>query len=95
MQVAIDPKTGELRTPTPTERRALAEAFQNAFGPNRLARKAIVHRNANGMLSMQLGFEHLDSYVAEILPDGSVATRCESVLHTTHDHGAPAVPEEK
>ncbi|HSL82250.1 MAG TPA: hypothetical protein VLF66_05705, partial [Thermoanaerobaculia bacterium] len=68
MQVAIDPETGELRTPTPAERSALAEAFQNAFGPNRLARKAVVHRDASGMLAMQLGFEHLDSYVAEILP---------------------------
>jgi len=95
MQVSIDPKTGQLRTPTAAERRALAEAFQNAFGVDRLARKAIVHRDANGMLSMQLGLEHLDSYVVEILPDGSLASRCESGEHTTHTHEAPAAPEDK
>ena len=95
MQVSIDPKTGQLRAPTAAERRALAEAFQNAFGGDRLARKAVVHRDASGMLSMQLGLEHLDSYVVEILPDGSLATRCVSGSHTTHDHEAPAAPEEK
>ena len=95
MQVSIDPKTGQLRAPTAAERRALAEAFQNAFSADRLARKSVVHRDANGMLSMQLGLEHLDSYVVEVLPDGSVATRCESGLHNTHSHEAPAAPEEK
>jgi len=95
MQVSIDPKTGQLRAPTAAERRALAEAFQKTFGADRLARKSIVHRAASGMLSMQLGLEHLDSYVVEILPDGSVATRCESGLHNTHSHEAPAAPEEK
>lgn len=95
MQVSIDPKTGQLRAPTAAERRALAGAFQNAFGADRLARKAVVHRDASGMLSMQLGLEHLDSYVVEILPDGSVATRCVSGSHTTHSHEAPAAPEEK
>ena len=95
MQVSVDPKTGQLRMPTAAERRALAEAFQNAFGGDRLARKAVVHRDANGMLSMQLGLEHLDSYVVEILPDGSIATRCESGSHTTHGHEAPVAPEVK
>lgn len=95
MQVSIDPKTGQLRAPTAAERRALAEAFQNAFGGDRLARKAVVHRDASGMLSMQLGLEHLDSYVVEILPDGSIATRCESGSHTTHSHEAPVAPEVK
>lgn len=95
MQVAIDPKTGQLRAPTAAERRALAEAFQNAFGADRLARRSVVHRDASGMLSMQLGFDQLDSYVVEILPDGSIASRCESGEHATHSHEAPAAPEDK
>lgn len=91
MQVSIDPKTGRLRQPTAAESKALAEAFQKAFGHNGLTQKAVVKKDANGMLTMQVDFSLLDYSIAEILPDGTVSTHCVGgVAETT----APA-PEDR
>lgn len=92
MQVSIDPVTGRLRQPTAAESRALAEAFQKAFGHNGLTRKAVVQKDASGMLTLQVDFSQLDYSVAEIRPDGTVATRCVGGVAET---AATAAPEEK
>jgi hypothetical protein len=92
MQVSIDPATGRLRQPTPAEARALSAAFQKAFGSNGLARKTVVRKDANGMLTAQVDFSLFDFSVAEILPDGTVATRC---VGGPAETPAPAVPEDR
>lgn len=94
MQVAIDPETGRLRQPTPAEAKALAAAFQQAFAPNRIARKAVVQKDANGMLTAEVDFSLLDQYVVEVQADGTLVTRCvngSSATAHAHDHAAPEV----
>lgn len=94
MQVSVDPETGRLRPPTAAEAKALAAAFQQAYGgAARLSKKTLVRRSGDGMLTAQVDFSLLDHYVAERLPDGTIVSRCvagpESVH--VHDHGAREV----
>lgn len=95
MQVSIDPQTGRLRQPTPAEAKALSAAFQQAFAPNRIARKVIVQKDANGMMTAQVDLSLLDQYVVEVQADGTLATRCvNGSSETAHAHHH-AAPEEK
>lgn len=93
MQVAIDAETGRLRPPTPAEAKALADAFQQTFGGDRLARKTIVRKDAHGMLTAHVDLSLLDHYVAEVQADGTLATRC--VSHSSETGHSHAAPEEK
>lgn len=71
----IDPKTGQLRPPTPEEERELASA-----GPAGARLKGAVVFKAllapNGMLSLVLGDEFMNDVVVRQSPDGGMSYVC-------------------
>ncbi len=75
MQVHIDPKTGELRTPTPEEAAALSAQLHQMFGAPEAAQPKVVE-HANGMLSAEVDFSMMDFSVARIAADGSPVFDC-------------------
>jgi septal ring-binding cell division protein DamX len=73
MQVAIDPKTGRLRQPTPEERQALARALARTL--NRSTEGLPVTRYANGMERVDLQGRFQSVSVATV-ENGKVHERC-------------------
>jgi hypothetical protein len=73
MQVAID-ATGKLRQPTAAE----AQALSKAFGPmlNRSAQSVQVTQFPDGTLSVKLGTEYLNVWLAAVTADGSLTQAC-------------------
>jgi hypothetical protein len=73
MQVAIDPRTGRLRQPTPEERQALARALARTL--NRSTEGLPVTRYANGMERVDLQGRFQSVSVATV-EEGKVHERC-------------------
>jgi hypothetical protein len=74
MQVAIDPHTGRLRQPTPSERQALAKALGRSL--NRSTEGLTVTRFPNGMQKVDLQGRFQNTSVATIDEHGRVSHRC-------------------
>lgn len=74
MQIAIDPQTGRLRPTTPAEARKLLEQLraQSPVAPRQT--KATQH--ADGTLSVVLGEETLQMFLAKVGPDGQLVRAC-------------------
>ncbi|MEJ7615809.1 MAG: PA domain-containing protein [Pyrinomonadaceae bacterium] len=75
-QVAVDPRTGKLRQPTPEEARALAQSMQKLY--NRSTKGLTLTRHPDGMKSVDLKGRFLNFSVANTNPDGTIATTCVS-----------------
>lgn len=76
MQVAIDPKTGRLRPPTPEESRALAQALRQQFTtPNQPLQ---VIQAENGALAVELPEDMMETVVLRTHEDGTQTIDCMS-----------------
>ncbi len=75
MQVHIDPKTGEMRAPTPEEAAALSAQMQQLFGAAPLEQPAAVEHE-DGTISLELGFSQMDFSVVRIAPGGTPVFDC-------------------
>jgi hypothetical protein len=76
MQVAIDPKTGRLRPPTPEESRALAQALRQQFTTPSQPLQVI--QAENGALAVELPEEFMETAVFRIHEDGTQTIDCMS-----------------
>jgi hypothetical protein len=74
MQVAIDPKTGRLRQPTPEERAKLAKALGMSLNRSEDGLKVV--RYANGMERVDLNGRFQSLSVAKVGANGKVQERC-------------------
>lgn len=75
VQAHIDPATGQLRQPTPGEVKALADAVRKVF-VTRMAQNAQAVHHGDGSVSLALGPESLNVWVATIGPDGALRQAC-------------------
>ena len=76
VKVAIDPKTGRLRPPTPEESRALGEALRQRFSTPSQPLQAI--QAENGALALELPEEFDETAVFRTHEDGTQAIECMS-----------------
>lgn len=91
VQVHVDPATGQLRQPTPAEVKAFADAVRKAFA-SRMAQKSQAVRHGDGSMSLALGPESLNVWVATVRPDGSLHQTCvEGADNAAAVQGAPAL----
>ena len=75
VQVHVDPATGQVRQPSPSEVKALADAVRALFAA-RSVQAAQVNTHADGSVSAKLGPESLNVWVATVGPDGSLRQVC-------------------
>ena len=76
VKVAIDPKTGRLRPPTPEESRALGEALRQRFTTPSQPLQAI--QAENGALALELPEEFDETAIFRTYDDGTEAIECMS-----------------
>jgi hypothetical protein len=76
LRAFIDPRTGQLRPPTPEEEQALSAALAPLAAHETEALEAVVHDD--GMVSMDLKGQFLQSVVVRKAPDGSLSMGCVS-----------------
>jgi hypothetical protein len=76
LRAFIDPQTGQLRPPTPEEERAFMAALRTQAARETEALEAVVHDD--GMVSMDLKGQFLQSVVMRRAPDGSLSIGCVS-----------------
>jgi len=76
VKVAIDPKTGRLRPPTPEESRALGEALRQRFTTPSQPLQAI--QAENGALALELPEEFDETAIFRTYDDGTQAIECMS-----------------
>lgn len=76
MQVAIDPKTGRLRTPTAEESRALAQALRQQFATPSQPLQVI--QAENGALAVELPEDFMETIVFRTHADGTQTIDCMS-----------------
>jgi hypothetical protein len=70
----LDPRTGELREPTPEETREFEEAIQPLFLRSTANLRPQVH--PSGMISLDLDGGFMNASVARLNPDGTITRRC-------------------
>jgi len=75
VQAHIDPATGQLRQPSPSEVKALADAVRKVFA-TRMAQNAQTIQHGDGSISLALGPDSLNIWVATVGPDGSIRQSC-------------------
>jgi hypothetical protein len=75
VQAHIDPATGQLRQPSPSEVKALADAVRKVF-VTRMAQNAQAIHHGDGSISLALGPDSLNIWVATIGPDGALHQAC-------------------
>lgn len=75
VQAHIDPVTGQLRQPSPSEVKALADAVRKVFAA-RMAESAQAIHHGDGSVSLALGPDSLNIWVATIGPDGKLRQSC-------------------
>ena len=91
VQVHVDPATGQVRQPSPSEVKALADAVRALFAA-RSVQAAQVNTHADGSVSARLGPESLNVWVATVGPDGSLRQVCvEGAGAAGAVQGAPAL----
>ncbi|MEJ7713280.1 MAG: hypothetical protein WKF84_26395 [Pyrinomonadaceae bacterium] len=73
-QVAIDPRTGKLRQPTPEEARALAQSMQKLL--SRSSKALTVTRHPDGTESVNVKGRFLNFSMAKMNADGTTSTAC-------------------
>ncbi len=90
MKAAIDPRTGQLREPTPEEMRTLA------LRPlQRLAVPKAVYESASGTIMVELDDSYMDEAVATRGPDGKLSFECvkgDANAHAKVVAGSQALP---
>jgi hypothetical protein len=93
LQVAIDPRTGRLRPPTPAEAQALARELARLFQPQ----TAITSQSVDGTIGMTVGSEYFNFYVARIGAGGGLESACIDGAGAAANflQGGAAVPEER
>jgi hypothetical protein len=88
MRVYIDPKTGELRAPTPQEKTSPpvpSDTTKAARPPTEP--KAVIH--PDGTISMTLGADHMKQKRVHVCADGSLAARCIDTPNSNPSTTAP------
>lgn len=75
LQVAIDPVTGKLRQPTPAEAKALANAFRSMASRSMVGASEVT-QSPDGTLIATTGPEFLNTLLASVGADGSLAQAC-------------------
>jgi hypothetical protein len=90
MRAFIDPRTGELREPTPEEARALSEAVRKTAAPEPVDFEPVQH--PDGMVSVDLKGAFMSHVIAQRNRDGSFSTRCIPASHAGSDAPMPAPP---
>ena len=76
VQVAIDPKTGRLRPPTPEESRALAQALKQQFVTPSQPLQVI--QAENGALALELPEDFMETAILRAHEDGTESIECMS-----------------
>lgn len=76
VQAHIDPATGQLRQPSPSEVKALADAVRKVFASRMAAQGAQAIHHGDGSVSLALGPDSLNVWVATIGPDGKLRQAC-------------------
>ncbi|HKA37782.1 MAG TPA: hypothetical protein VKH43_13245 [Thermoanaerobaculia bacterium] len=76
LRAFIDPQTGQLRPPTPEEEQTFTAALRPQAAREREALEIVVHDD--GMVSMDLKGQFLQSVVVRKAPDGSLSMGCVS-----------------
>jgi hypothetical protein len=76
VQAHVDPATGQLRQPSPSEVKALADAVRKVFATRMAAQSAQAVHHGDGSVSLALGPESLNVWVATIGPDGKLRQAC-------------------
>jgi hypothetical protein len=76
VQAHIDPATGQLRQPSSSEVKALADAVRKVFATRMAAESTQAIHHADGSVSLALGPESLNVWVVTVGPDGSLHPSC-------------------
>ncbi len=76
MQVAVDPKTGRLRPPTPEQSRALAQALRQQFRTPSTPLEVI--QAENGALAVELPEDFMETILLRTHEDGTESIDCMS-----------------
>jgi len=95
MRVALDPETGELRTPKPSEIAGELRASRAGSSARRATAPSTAIVLSNGTVAQRVSPELMNYSVGRITADGSVAYACAEGEHQPHatTGQAPAVRE--
>ena len=77
-RIAIDPKTGRMRQPTPAEAREISEQLQRMYLP---VEPPVAQLRADGSLMAELPEEMMEVMIYTVNPDGTPGLHCVSGMH--------------